>query len=317
MAANPEEILHDFSPMLRAYKDGRVERLTGQDFVPASVDPQTGVQSKDVEISPEINVSARLYLPGNANPSKKLPLLVYFHGGGFAVESPFSPLYHKHLNFLVAEANVVAVSVNYRLAPEHPLPIAYEDSWLALKWVASQSTEEGHEEWIKDYADLNRVYLGGDSAGGNIAHNIAIRVGTEKLDGINLSGIFLNCPFFGGEDPIESEAKDQFIIWKSFTDKLWFYVCPSMSGCDEPWINPAKDQKLSSLGCRRVLVYVAEKDFLKDRGWYYKETLSKSGWDGDVEFVEVTGQDHVFSVFSPDGEHGMAMLKKVASFINE
>ncbi|KAG6383200.1 hypothetical protein SASPL_157055 [Salvia splendens] len=115
---------------------------------------------------------ARIYLPPNADPTKKLPLLVYYHGGGFIVESAFPPLYHKHLNRLVTQANVVAVSVNYRLAPEFPLPIAFEDSWRALKWIA-----EGEEEWINEFADLKSVYLGGDSAGGNIAHNIAMRVG--------------------------------------------------------------------------------------------------------------------------------------------
>lgn len=142
MAANSTEILHDFHPMIRVYKDGKVERFVGIDIVPASVDSETGVQSKDIQISPEFDISARLYLPGTANPGRKLPLLVYFHGGGFVVDSPFSPLHHNHMNSLVAEANVVAVSVGYRLAPEHPLPIAYEDSWLALKWVASQSTGE-------------------------------------------------------------------------------------------------------------------------------------------------------------------------------
>ncbi|CDP17008.1 unnamed protein product [Coffea canephora] len=58
----------------------------------------------------------------------KLPLLVYLHGGGFLIKSAFSPTYHAHLNVVVAEAGVVAVSINYRLAPEHPLPLVYEDS---------------------------------------------------------------------------------------------------------------------------------------------------------------------------------------------
>ncbi|KAI3446013.1 hypothetical protein Pfo_002678 [Paulownia fortunei] len=315
MAASSNEVLHDFFPLMREYRDGRVERLSGKDLVTASVDPETGSQSKDVDIAPEINLSARLYLPKNANPGKKLPLLVYFHGGAFIVESAFSAIYQKHLNYLVAEANVVAVSVNYRLAPEHPLPAAYEDSWLALKWVASQSTNEVHEEWIKEYADLNRVYLGGDSAGGNIAHTIAIRLGTEKMDGINLSGVFLNCPFFYGKDPLGNEETHE-LYPKSYLDKLWYYACPGTTGCDDPWINPATDPKLSSFGCKRLLVYVAEKDFLRERGWYYKEAISKSGWEGDIEIVDVEGEDHVFSVHSPTGEKGMAMLKRVASFLN-
>lgn len=311
MAANSDEILLDLSPMLRLHRNGRVERLLAQDFVPPSLDPATGVQSKDVEIDPEINLSARLYLPGNADRCKKLPLLFYYHGGGFIIESAFSPLYHNHLNRLVGEANVVAVAVNYRLAPEFPLPIAFEDSWRALKWAV-----EGNDEWIKEFADLDRVYLGGDSAGGNIAHNIAMRVGSENPGGFHLRGFFLNCPFFGGADPIGNETAEHLKIWKDFTDKLWSFICSNFSDYDQPWINPGKDPKIASLGCKRVLVYVAEKDFLKERGCFYKEVLSKSGWDGEVECVEVAGEDHVFSVFAPEGESGKAMINKVTSFIN-
>ncbi|KAL0365425.1 UNVERIFIED_CONTAM: putative carboxylesterase 7 [Sesamum angustifolium] len=293
MPANNDQLRHHFPPLLKEYTDGRIERLMGLDFVPPSLDPATRVQSKDVEIAPEINLSARIFLPANADPSKKVPLLLYFHGGGFIVESAFSGL-----------------------APEHPLPIAFEDSWLSLKWVASQSTDAGHEKWIQDYADLGRVYLGGDSAGGTIAHNIAMRVGSEQLNGINLRGIFLNCPFFWGEDPILNEEKD-LKLPRSFASKLLLYACPSISDCDEPWINPAKDKTLASLGCGKVLVYVAAKDPLKDRGWYYKDSLRESGWNGDVEVVEDKEEGHVFSVLCPDVWNGLAMLKKVASFINE
>ncbi|KAL7118931.1 hypothetical protein ACP275_02G031900 [Erythranthe tilingii] len=295
MAENySDEVLYDFTPMLKAYKNGRVERLTGEQFVPASVDSATRVKSKDVQISPELGVAARIYLPGDADPDAKLklPVVVYFHGGGFAVDSPFSPLYHKHLNHVVAESNAVAVSVDYRLAPEYPLPTALRGS------------------------GFSRVYLGGDSAGGNIAHHLAIRVGSE-LTNISLRGIFLNCPFFGGKDPVGVEASEEMVMWKKFVDNLWVFVHPKeFPGHDDPCINPAKDPRVSGLGCSRVLVYVAEKDYLKDRGWYYKETLEKSGWFGEIEVVEVKGEDHVFSVFSPDGENGLAMIKKVASFIN-
>ncbi|CAA2990127.1 Arylacetamide deacetylase [Olea europaea subsp. europaea] len=315
MAANSTEILHDFPPIIRIYKDGRVERLSGEDIVPASVDSETGVQSKDIQISPEFDISARLYLPGTANPGRKLPLLVYFHGGGFVVDSPFSPLHHNHMNSLVAEANVVAVSVGYRLAPEHPLPIAYEDSWLALKWVASQSTGDKHEPWIQEYADFDHVYLGGDSAGANIAHNMAIRFGLKKLDGINLDGIFLTCPFFWGKDPIGNEDSG-LVVPKSFVDNLWIFSCPNTTGLDDPLINPSMDLNLSKLGCKKVLIYVAEKDLLKDRGYYYKEALMNCGWGGDVDVVEVKGEGHVFSVFSPNSENAKAMFKRVALFMN-
>ncbi|KZV41159.1 2-hydroxyisoflavanone dehydratase-like [Dorcoceras hygrometricum] len=316
-AANSDEILHDLSPLLRHYKDGRVERMLGSAFIQPSFDPETGVQSKDVEISAGINLSARLYLPKNASPAEKLPILLYFHGGGFVIESAFSELYQNHLNHLVAEANVVAVSVNYRLAPEHPVPAAFEDSWLALEWIATQFREEGREEWIKQHADANRVFLGGDSAGGTIAHYVALRAGIDKLKGgITLRGAFLNCPYFWGELPIADEMNHPHYS-KSFLDTLWKYASPSSSqGSDDPLINPEKDPRIARLGCKRLLVHVAEKDVLRARGLLYKDILKKNGWDGEIEVVDVEGEVHVFSVFTPTSETGVAMIKKVASFIN-
>ncbi|CAI9104361.1 OLC1v1003017C1 [Oldenlandia corymbosa var. corymbosa] len=312
---NSKEILHDFSPMIKVYKDGSVERLLGNNIVPASVDPETGVQSKDVKLSQQPEVSARVYLPGNPEPGRKLPLLVYYHGGGFFIESAFSATYHTHLNAVVAEANVIAVSVEYRLAPEHPLPAAYEDSWIALKWVASHYNGGGPEEWLNKYADFDRVFLGGDSAGGNLAHNMCLKLGLEELDGLSLQveGIFLNCPYFWGKEPIGGEITAP---WKAFIDSLWCFAYPNSEGLDDPLLNVVKESKLSSLGCKRLLVYVAELDLLKHRGWQYKEELEKIGWSGEIEIVEVEGEQHVFNLFFPRAEKSVSLVKKLASFIN-
>jgi A/G-specific adenine glycosylase len=70
------------------------------------------------------------------------------------------------LSTLATEANVIAISIDYRLAPEHQLPIAYDDSWAGLLWIAKHSNGNGPEPWINEYADLGRVILAGESAGG-------------------------------------------------------------------------------------------------------------------------------------------------------
>ncbi|KAK3041896.1 hypothetical protein RJ639_002178 [Escallonia herrerae] len=192
---------------IQSEHSARAERpgFTGKDNLPASLDPITGVQSKDVEISPEIGLSARLYLPRITNPDDKLPLLIYFHGGGFIAESTFSPLYHNYLNSVVAKGNTVAVSVEYRLAPEHPLPAGYEDCWAAIKRVASHFSGGGPEAWLEDHADFRRVFFAGDSAGANIAHHMAIRVGWEETGGFRLAGVVLVHPYFWGKEPIGGE----------------------------------------------------------------------------------------------------------------
>ncbi|XP_061367140.1 probable carboxylesterase 12 [Gastrolobium bilobum] len=308
------EVAHDFSPLIKIYKDGRVERLLGCDVVPPSFDPITNVESKDVVISKDEDISARIFIPKLNDQNQKLPLLVYFHGGGFCIETPFSPPYHKFLNSIVSEAHAIGVSVHYRRAPEHPVPIAYEDSWTVLKWVASHFDGNGPDEWLNRHADLGNVFFAGDSAGANIAHQMGLRVGTEGLPGVKLEGIALVHSFFWGVERIGSEAEKTEHLAK--VENLWLFTCPTSTGSDDPLFNPAKDPNLGRLACTRVLVCVAENDLLKDRGWYYKESLEKSGWHGVVEVMEAKGEGHVFHLFNPNSNNALSLLNRIVSFIN-
>ncbi|XP_059647764.1 probable carboxylesterase 5 [Cornus florida] len=302
MDSSKSEVVHDFHPLFRVYEDGHVERFMDTDTVTPSDDPKTGVQSKDIVISPETNVSVRLFLPKTTHSAHKLPLLIYIHGGAFSIQSPFSSLYHNYLNSLVAEANAIAVSIDYRLAPEHPIPACYDDSWTVMQWVALHVNGLGPEPWLNDHADFGRAFLAGDSAGANIAHDMAVRAGVDGLGfGLKLVGIVLVHPFFGNGKP----------------DKLWMFICPETSGCDDPRLNPAANPSLfSTLGCTKVLVCTAEKDHLRQRGLTYYEALRKSEWCGVVEFMETEGEDHVFHLFNPTCEKAGTLMNRVASFIN-
>ncbi|KAF9612065.1 hypothetical protein IFM89_037984 [Coptis chinensis] len=313
-----------YPPFIQVHEDGRIERVRQDVFVPPSVDPSTGVSSKDVvippktsvsskdvELPPESVLSARLYLPKGAKPHSKLPLLIYFHGGGFIIESAFSPTYHNYLNLLVEKTNVVAVSVNYKRAPEYPVPIAYEDSWTAVKWVFSN---ESGEEWLSNYADFNKVYMSGDSSGANLVHNMAIRAHSEPNDRIKFNGIILVHPYFFGVEPIESEGETDDL------GKLWSAVCPATSGPDDPLLNPFKDPNFSKGPfskevCKRVLVCVAEKDILIHRGRSYYQELRKSGYDGVVEFMEYD-EEHVFHLHTPELENACDFMNRVVAFLS-
>ncbi|KAL2463801.1 putative carboxylesterase 2 [Forsythia ovata] len=322
MASNTnKEVLTDLSPLIKLYKDGTVERLLNSPHVPPSpVDPTAGVFSKDINISPV--VQARLYLPKLADPHQKLPVLVYYHGGGFCVESAFSFLNHRYINILAAEAKALIISVEYRLAPEHPLPVAYEDSWSALQWVASHviaNTSIEKDPWLTEHGDFGKFYIGGDSAGGNIAHNILVRAGTEPLPGdVKILGGFLSHPHFWGSKPIGLEGKED--IEESLLCRIWLFVYPSVhGGIDNPMVNPFADNapSLSGLGCSRLLVCLAEKDLLTERGIHYVDSVKKSGWNGEVQMVVVEGEDHCFHFFDPHTEKAKNLIKLLASFVSQ
>ncbi|KAG5065256.1 putative carboxylesterase 2 [Glycine max] len=314
------EISVDVPPYLRVHKDGTVERTAGTQVVPAGLDSDTDVVSKDILIVPETGVTARLYRPNSTPKTAKLPLLLYFHGGAFCISSASDPLYHTSLNNLVAEANVVALSVNYRLAPEHPLPTAYQDSWSAIQWAASNAKHH-QEDWIRDNVDFDRVFLAGDSAGANMGHYTALKlnnnVPTNDDFDFKVAGLIMVNPYFWGKEAIGVEITDP--ERKKMVDKWWSFVCPSDKGNDDPLINPFVEEApgIEGVAGDRVLVTVAEKDILRERGELYHKMLSNCGWKGIAEFYETPGEDHVFHIFNPDCDKAKSLIKRIADFINE
>ncbi|KAG5103673.1 hypothetical protein JHK84_048642 [Glycine max] len=315
------QIAHDFPGLIRVFTDGRVQRFTGTDVVPPSTTPH--ITSKDITLfhPHSATLSARLFLPTPQTTSRRnnnLPLLIYFHGGAFCASSPFTANYHNYVATIVAEAKVVAVSVDYRLAPEHPIPAAYEDSWAALQWVASHRNKNGQEPWLNEHADFGRVFLAGDSAGANIVHNLTMLLGDPDWDiGMDILGVCLVHPYFWGSVPVGSEeAVDP--ERKAVVDRLWRFVSPEMADNDDPRVNPVAEgaPSLGWLGCRRVLVCVAEKDVLRDRGWLYYNALSRSGWMGVVEVEETLGEGHAFHLYDLASHKAQCLIKRLALFFN-
>ncbi|CAN6178799.1 unnamed protein product [Urochloa humidicola] len=307
------EVEHDFFPFIRQYKSGRVVRFGAADTVPAGTDAAgIGVSSKDVVIDPISGLWARLYLP--AGRQGKLPVVVYYHGGAFVIGSTAHRPTHEYLNSLAADAGALVVSPEYRLAPEHPLPAAHDDSWQSLTWVASHATPTcvGAEPWIAEHGDMSRVFLAGVSAGGNIAHHMAVRAGGGL--GIRVRGLLVIHAYFNAEQTESSPAG----VMREKAEALWRFVCPGTTGLDDPLCNPfseAAGGSAARVAAERVLVCVAEEDLLRDRGVWYYENLKGSGYRGEVELHESIGEGHVFHYSKPGCEQAKALQARVLSFL--
>ncbi|KAL2324377.1 hypothetical protein Fmac_023435 [Flemingia macrophylla] len=315
-SSNQKEIVAEIPSYIKVFSDGSVERPRATPLVPPSnPDPLTQVSSKDVLISENPAISARHYLPTlEKENDKKVPILVYFHGGGFFFESAFSQLYHHHFNTFVSHTNCIVVSVEYRLAPEHPLPACYHDCWHALTWVASDHADP----WLLHHGDFTRVFIGGDSAGGNIVHNIAMRAGREPLPrGVNVLGAILSHPYFCSSYPIGSESATGHE--QSMPYVVWSFVYPSApGGIDNPMVNPIATgaPSLAGLGCSKIIVCVAGNDKMRDRGVWYYEAVKESGWQGELELFEENGEDHVYHIFHPQSEKAIKLIKRLALFMH-
>ncbi|CAL5081805.1 unnamed protein product [Urochloa decumbens] len=275
----------------RIYRSGKMDRLHRPARVPAGHDPDTGVTSKDVVLDASTGLSVRLFLPSRGahggSPSAKLPVLVFFHGGAFLIESAVSPLYHGYVASLAAAAGVLAVSVEYRLAPEHP------------------------------HGDAARLFLAGDSAGGNMVHNVLVRL-TSFSDPAapRIEGAILLHPWFGGNALVEGEdatrAKEMA--------RMWEFACPGAAGgADDPRTNPMAPgaPALESLRCERMLVCAGEKDWAAARDRAYYAAVAASAWPGRTAWLESEGEGHVFFLEKPECAKARELMDRVVTFVHE
>ncbi|CAN0928872.1 Probable carboxylesterase 17 [Linum grandiflorum] len=292
-------IRDEIEGLLRVYKDGRVQRFPVVPNVPCT-SSEAGVASTDAVVDKFSNLWCRIYVPTSSSSSSsnsgdhKLPVVVYFHGGGFCVGSAAWSCYHSFLSRLAAKARCVIFSVNYRLAPEHRLPAAYDDGLKALSWLLSE--ENRPCQWWRRRCNLGSggVYLAGDSAGANIAYNVASSI-TSSSNRLNnkVKGLILIQPFFGGEarTPSEKNTATTLPLTLSASDAYWRLSLPFGANRDHPFCNP-----LAAGLQLRAMVCVSEMDILRDRNLELCNAMRKSAGSYKVEMLLYGGVGHAFHI---------------------
>ncbi|PIA65693.1 hypothetical protein AQUCO_00100888v1 [Aquilegia coerulea] len=296
---------------LQVFSDGLVQRFDPP-IAEASSELNNGYRSKDVIIDSSKPISGRIYLPDTHGSTGLLPVLVYFHGGGFCIGSTTWSGYHYFLGDLSVTSQCIILSVDYRLAPENRIPAAYDDCFSSLGWLSRQVDSD---PWLKQ-VDLSRVFLSGDSAGGNIVHNVALLVMKFKVSQLKIKGLLLIHPYFGSEKRTEREVADGAEDDVEMNDMFWRLSLPIGSTRDHFACN-FKMATLSKLDWHQfpeVVVYVAGLDFLKERGVMYSEFLKKK--KAKVKLVEAENGSHVYHVFHPDSEATHLLQRQMSEFMN-
>ncbi|RZC92116.1 hypothetical protein C5167_028007 [Papaver somniferum] len=307
-------IIAESPKYLQIFSDGVVKRFAPP-IVDASSELTYGFRSKDVIIDPSKPISGRIFFPDTKDSTAQLPVLVYFHGGGFCIGSTTWCGYHHFLGDLSVECRCIVLSVDYRLAPENKLPIAYEDCFASLKWLSMKSHSD---PWLSG-ADLSRVFLSGDSAGGNITHHVGIRALQDNECCVKILGLIPIHPYFGSEKRTEkemAEGEDAEQEVKS-NDMFWRLSLPEGSNRDHYACN-FENLELSEAEWSKfpkAVVYVAGLDFLKERGVKYANYLKNKGVK--VELIEAENEKHVYHVFLPEAESTRLLQRQMNAFINQ
>jgi len=315
-----EIITEEIQGLIRVHTDGRVERPPIVPSVSCTISSERGVTARDVIINKETNLWARVYVPISSH-IKPLPLLVYFHGGGFCVGSAAWSCYHEFLTSLASKANCVILSVDYHLAPENRLPMAYDDGFNALLWVKREALNiSSTQKWWLNHCDMSSLFLAGDSAGANIAYNVATRMGSS----LSLKGVILIQPFFGGEERTGSEKHciqpPNSALTLSVSDTYWRLALPLGATRDHPYCNPLANgtAKLRDLRVSSIMVCVSEMDILKDRNLEFSKALAKAG--KRVETVVFKGVGHAFQLlhtYQLSHSRTQEMIAHIRNFVNQ
>lgn len=250
------------------------------------------------------SIPARLYKPLGPDLSKKLPMVLFIHGGGFV--SGDLDTHDVLVRAICNGVQAVVVSVDYRLAPEFPFPSGLEDSYRALQWMSSEAdTLNG---------DNTRIAVAGDSAGANFAAIMAILA--REIGDVKLVAQWLMYPTTLDETNTES--------WKKFGDN-YFPTKAVMSGVRKAYIPENVSPSHAYLAplfadlksLPPALLQVGGLDPLQDENVLYAEALRKAG--GDAQVIIYENQQHGFIQFYKDKvQHpqGEEALKVGLDFLN-
>jgi acetyl esterase len=250
--------------------------------------PVANVEERMVP-GPAGQIRLRLYWPPAAAP---VPVIVYYHGGGHVIGSLDT---HDFVaRNLCGGVGALVASVDYRMGPEYKFPAAVDDSWAALRWVATNAASLG--------ANPGRIGVHGDSAGANLAAVVALLArdaGSPQLRLQSLVYPIADYGLVGGS--YDKYANGYGILTKAAM--AWFrdHYLRSPDDANDWRASPIRAPNLA--GVAPAIIITAECDVLHDDGERYAEALRRAGVT--VDYTEFSGMIHAFFGMVPAVEDAM------------
>lgn len=253
--------MHGLPPAAaRAFYE-KAARVLEVDLAPMARDERVQIPTRDGG-----HIPARLWAPRH----EPLPVLLYFHGGGFTIGS--SSTHEPLCRALAAQADCAVMSVDYRLAPEHRFPIAVFDAWDSLRWVTEHRSALG--------LNPRALAVGGDSAGGTLAAVCALHA---RDQGWLLDGQLLFYPGTTAHQDTGSHARyaKGMVLGEATIDYFFEQYIPTRSQRQDWRFAPLKADDHS--GVAPAWLGLAEIDPLVDEGVAYADALRMAGVSVDLE----------------------------------
>jgi acetyl esterase/lipase len=312
-------VVEDCLGVLQLLSDGTVIRSTPRPFPAGDSYDDGRVEWKDAVYDANYNLGVRIYKPrrgqsdDDEEKKKKLPVLVYFHGGGFCFGSYSWPKNHVGCLRIAAELPAIVLSFDYRLAPEHRLPAAVDDAEAALLWLPRRMSSD---PWLAANASPHQVFVCGQSSGANLAHHLLVRIGSVNSGnlglGVKIAGYILLMPPFLSKEPTRSEleAPATALLSREMSDKYFRLGFPVGANKDDPLANP-----FGTVEVGRMLVVAAECDLVRDKNVEYAERMTAMG--KDVELVVFPGEEHAFFATKPLSRAADELVGLINRFIHQ
>ena len=247
-------------------------------------------------------IPGRIYTPKHLRKTNGLaPCLVFFHGGGWVIGDLDS--HDVVCRKLAHEGELIVISVDYRLAPEHKFPTAADDAIAATKWVAANAKTLG--------IDAAQISVGGDSAGGNLAAVVALAA--RDGDGPKLAGQVLIYPAtdFAMTQPSHREPETSILLTHSVIKWFCNHYLDGTADIDNWKASPARAQALAGLPPSYVMT--AGADPLRDEGDEYAARLKQAGVP--VTYRHFPGQFHGFFTMGKLLPQANVALSEIAGWL--
>jgi len=256
-----------------------VARQQLRDLPRRSFHPELRVQNRTID-GPAGPLNIRIYWPPTDHVAP--PVVVFFHGGGFVVGDldTHDGTCRQH----AVGASAVVVSVEYRLAPEHPYPAAIDDAWAATQWVAEHGNEID--------ADAGRLAVAGDSAGGTISAVIAQRARDAGGPPILFQLLWYPATLWDSSLPSFTENADAQVLDRAAVAAFTRWYAGEIDLSDPPTgMAPGRAENLAGLPA--AYIAVAGHDPLRDDGIRYGELLADAGVPVEVHNAETLVHGYV------------------------